>query len=150
MQNIFLVVLLALVLTLTHASPLDFDILVRATSPRYCVTKDVNLLGKVVKYPVYFCKFWHEDVRTRTPFETLSISQVNQACKCIMYAAPTVTVTSVAKLTKTVMIRNREAEPTVDLHVEKRQSTCGMTPDLLRLRFNFTEYTSFCRFYRAW
>lgn len=61
MQNFFFVVLFALVLTLTHVSPLDFDIHERATSSRYCVGKDVNLLKKVVKYPIYFCKFWQEE-----------------------------------------------------------------------------------------
>lgn len=89
-------------------------------------------------------------VRTCTPFHTLGVLQVNRACKRIVYTAPAITVMNVAKSTKTVIIYNREAEPTLNMDLETRQSTCAITPDLLRLRFDFTEHTSFCKFYRAW
>ncbi|CAD0037175.1 unnamed protein product [Aureobasidium pullulans] len=48
-----------------------------------CAAKDIATVKRTVADPVYFCQWWQQDVRTRSPFMEFSATQVDTLCKCI-------------------------------------------------------------------
>ncbi|KAI4719389.1 hypothetical protein E4T48_04312 [Aureobasidium sp. EXF-10727] len=106
----------------------------RAT-PR-CTARDVAIVKRTVIDPVFFCKWWQEDTRTRTPFLEFTVSEVNNLCACI---APESNVKS------TKHKRAPLAEPSL---LNKRSPTADACRKEMSLQF--TEPWHFCNFYNAY
>ncbi|KEQ70762.1 hypothetical protein M436DRAFT_66163 [Aureobasidium namibiae CBS 147.97] len=48
-----------------------------------CSAKDIATVKRTTPDAVYFCQWWQQDVRTRSPFMEFSATQVDTLCKCI-------------------------------------------------------------------
>ncbi|THZ81561.1 hypothetical protein D6C84_06500 [Aureobasidium pullulans] len=53
-----------------------------------CVESDVSLVKKEVSHPLEFCKFYLSDKRIRSPLPSLSVTALQNACKCIQASPP--------------------------------------------------------------
>ncbi|KAI4834389.1 hypothetical protein E4T44_08846 [Aureobasidium sp. EXF-8845] len=129
-SSMYLLPILELVLS-TSATPIEQ----RATSR--CTVRDLAIVKRTVIDPAFFCKWWQEDTRTRTPFLEFTVSEVNNLCTCI--------------------------SPISNLHPtkHKRGSVDDITPLVKRstittdscrkeVSLQFTEPWHFCKFYNAY
>ncbi|KAI4850993.1 hypothetical protein E4T44_02416 [Aureobasidium sp. EXF-8845] len=128
-SSMHLLSILALVLTVS-----SIPIEERAT-PR-CIARDLAIVRRTVIDSVFFCRWWQEDTRTRTPFIEFTVLEVNNLCACI---APISTV----KPTK------HKRAPVDDFSLPGKRST---TTDACRKEtsLQFTEPWHFCKFYNAY
>ncbi|KAH0365754.1 hypothetical protein KCU65_g5854, partial [Aureobasidium melanogenum] len=95
-----------------------------------CNARDIAIVKRTANEPTYFCTWWNSDTRTRTPFMELTVSQVNNACKCI------------SKPSKS------KRAATVDHPVlSKGQSAQSCSVEMSK---QFTEPWHFCNFYTAY
>ncbi|THY24045.1 hypothetical protein D6D01_05731 [Aureobasidium pullulans] len=53
-----------------------------------CIRSDVSLVKKEVSHPLQFCKFYLSDKRSRSPLPSLSVTALQNACKCIQASPP--------------------------------------------------------------
>ncbi|KAH0363087.1 hypothetical protein KCU65_g7644, partial [Aureobasidium melanogenum] len=55
-----------------------------------CSANDIATVKRTAPVdPVYFCQWWQQDVRTRSPFMEFTPTQVDTLCKCISPIATT-------------------------------------------------------------
>ncbi|KAG9600519.1 hypothetical protein KCU86_g5543, partial [Aureobasidium melanogenum] len=118
--------LFALILGVT-SSPL-----LNERASQSCNARDVQIVKRTAIDPVYFCKWWISDIRTRSPFLEFGHERVTAACKCI---APTKTKTK----------RTEDTEEQQGL--AKRQTTESCRREVAT---QFTEPWHFCNFYNAY
>ncbi|KAG9653707.1 hypothetical protein KCU95_g11661, partial [Aureobasidium melanogenum] len=116
--------LFALILGVT-SSPL-----LNERASQKCNARDVQIVKRTVIDPVYFCKWWNSDVRTRSPFLEFGHERVTAACKCI---------------TPTKTKRTEDTEEQQGL--AKRQTTESCRREVAT---QFTEPWHFCNFYSAY
>ncbi|KAG9953285.1 hypothetical protein KCU85_g1419, partial [Aureobasidium melanogenum] len=96
-----------------------------------CNARDIAIVKRTANEPTYFCTWWNSDTRTRTPFMELTVSQVNNACKCISKAS-----------------KKDKRAATVDHPVlSKGQSVQSCRVEMSK---QFTEPWHFCNFYTAY
>ncbi|KAG9661154.1 hypothetical protein KCU95_g10574, partial [Aureobasidium melanogenum] len=96
----------------------------------HCNARDIAIVKRTANEPTYFCTWWNSDTRTRTPFIELTVSQVNNACKCISKSS-----------------KNKRAA-TIDHSVlSKGQSVESCSVEMSK---QFTEPWHFCKFYTAY
>ncbi|KAI5194203.1 hypothetical protein E4T39_08731 [Aureobasidium subglaciale] len=100
-----------------------------------CTARDLAIVRRTVIDPVFFCKWWQEDTRTRTPFLEFTVSQINTLCACI---APRSSVKST---------KQRRAPVDDFSHPAKRSTTNACRKEV---SVQFTEPWHFCKFYNAY
>ncbi|KAI5251716.1 hypothetical protein E4T42_04076 [Aureobasidium subglaciale] len=130
----FLFLLFCLIVQFVYvsSSPLVVE---RAAST--CSTKDIATVKRTVSDPVYFCQWWQQDVRTRSPFMEFSATQVDTLCKCI---SPVTTGGKCKRKRRRSNIEERAAAV-----VARSAASCSA-----EVSVQFTQPWRFCTFYTSY
>ncbi|KAI5245172.1 hypothetical protein E4T43_03307 [Aureobasidium subglaciale] len=129
---IFLLFCLNVQFVYVSSSPLVVE---RAAST--CSTKDIATVKRTVSDPVYFCQWWQQDVRTRSPFMEFSATQVDTLCKCI---SPVTTGGKCKRKRRRSNIEERAAAV-----VARSAASCSA-----EVSVQFTQPWRFCTFYTSY
>ncbi|KAG9597294.1 hypothetical protein KCU77_g1970, partial [Aureobasidium melanogenum] len=103
-----------------------------------CSANDIATVKRTAPAdPVYFCQWWQQDVRTRSPFMEFTPTQVDTLCKCI---------SPIATGPKCKRKRKRsEIEERADANSGRSAASCSA-----EVSVQFTEPWRFCTFYTAY
>ncbi|KEQ63650.1 uncharacterized protein M437DRAFT_84017 [Aureobasidium melanogenum CBS 110374] len=105
-----------------------------------CSANDIAIVKRTAPAdPVYFCQWWQQDVRTRSPFMEFTPTQVDTLCKCISPIATT------GPKCKRKLRRSEIEERAADPNAGRSASSCSA-----EVSVQFTEPWRFCTFYTAY
>ncbi|THW71969.1 hypothetical protein D6D19_06929 [Aureobasidium pullulans] len=125
-----------LVCLFAHVLSVSSSPLVVERAAATCAAKDIATVKRTVADPVYFCQWWQQDVRTRSPFMEFSATQVDTLCKCI---SPVATGPKCKRKRKRSQIEERSAL------VARSAASCSA-----EVSAQFTQPYRFCTFYTAY
>ncbi|THX83537.1 hypothetical protein D6D05_03500 [Aureobasidium pullulans] len=125
-----------LVCLFAHVLSVSSSPLVVERAAATCAAKDIATVKRTVADPVYFCQWWQQDVRTRSPFMEFSATQVDTLCKCI---SPVATGPKCKRKRKRSQIEERSA------FVARSAASCSA-----EVSAQFTQPYRFCTFYTAY